>query len=496
MGGPFDGYFSRCKGRSGQLTPQTRTESGGLVNLAGFSAGEWLLLIQHELLLFAGLFFLIGAIDELAVDVVWLWLKLRGRAPTGQVATLREPTPLKGPAAVLVPAWDEESVIATTISHTLEAWPQAGLTLYVGCYRNDPATIAAVAAAAPGDPRLRLVILERDGPTTKADCLNRLYQALEQDEFRRGESYRMVLLHDAEDMVDAEALPLLDHALDTADFVQLPVLPVAQPRSRWIGSHYCEEFAEAHGKAMVVRDAIGAGLPSAGVGCAVARQQLADLASQRGSDTPFNPDSLTEDYELGLAIARNGGRMRFLRARNNDGRLIATRACFPSSIVSAVRQKTRWLHGIAFQGWDRLGWSRSPAECWMRMRDRRGPFTAFILAIAYLLLVLTAISLTASALGLAPAIELTPLLKALLLFNLVSLAWRAAFRFAFTAREYGMVEGLRAILRIPVANVIAIMAGRRAFAAYLGVLSGEGIRWDKTKHDQHAVELDLAGARA
>ena len=46
---------------------------------AGFTAGEWLLLVQHELLLFASLFFFLGAVDELAVDRLWLWLKLRGR---------------------------------------------------------------------------------------------------------------------------------------------------------------------------------------------------------------------------------------------------------------------------------------------------------------------------------------------------------------------------------------------------------------------------------
>lgn len=111
---------------------------------------------------------------------------------------------------------------------------------------------------AQGDARVRLVIHDRDGPTTKADCLNRLYAAIEADEVRLGMRFRMVLLHDAEDMVDPAALGLLDRALDDADFVQLPVLPEPQPASRWIGSHYCEEFAESHGKAMVVRDWLNA----------------------------------------------------------------------------------------------------------------------------------------------------------------------------------------------------------------------------------------------
>jgi bacteriophage N4 adsorption protein B len=50
-----------------------------------WSAIEWLALIEHELLLFAGAFFLIGALDELAIDISWLWLRLTGRARTRTV---------------------------------------------------------------------------------------------------------------------------------------------------------------------------------------------------------------------------------------------------------------------------------------------------------------------------------------------------------------------------------------------------------------------------
>lgn len=236
---------------------------------------------------------------------------------------------------------------------------------------------------------------------------------------------------------------------------------------------------------MVVRDAIGAGLPSAGVGCAIRRSQLARLAEQRGSEVPFSPDSLTEDYELGLSIAAMGGRTRFLRLRTEDGRLIATRAYFPADIAQAVRQKTRWLHGIAFQGWERLGWSWSPGESWMRLRDRRGPMTALVLAIAYVLVLVAGGSLAASLLGWVPVPQLSPFLSALLWANLLSLLWRALFRFGFTAREYGFGEGLRALLRIPVCNIIAIMAGRRAFAAYVRTLGGAAPTWDKTHHPYH-----------
>ncbi len=114
---------------------------------------------------------------------------------------------------------------------------------------------------------------------------------------------------------------------------------------------------------------------------------------------PFASDCLTEDYELGLDVARLGGRCRFVRARTRDGRLIATRAYFPDTLIAAVRQKTRWLQGIAFHGWDRMGWGRGGVERWMRFRDRRGPFTALVLAMAYLLLILGAAGWVAMSAG-------------------------------------------------------------------------------------------------
>ena len=66
-------------------------------------------------------------------------------------------------------------------------------------------------------------------------------------------------------------------------------------------------------------------------------------------------------------------------------------------------------------------------------------------------------------------------------------------RFAFTATEFGWREGLHAVLRIPVANVISIMAGYRALFAYARTLRGEAAQWEKTAHDAHparTIELE------
>ncbi|MEO1648325.1 MAG: glycosyl transferase family protein [Pseudomonadota bacterium] len=463
-----------------------------------YDSWHLLALFQHELLLFAGVFFLIGAFDDVLVDAVWLWLKSTGKAKIAEVdrETLRD-RPLNGPVAVFVPAWQESAVIGATVSHMLSVWPQRDLRIYVGCYRNDPDTIAAAMRAASvagcnAGHRLRIVIHDRDGPSTKADCLNRLHQALRDDERRAGRLFSCVVFHDAEDMVDPAGLTLLDEAIARdADFAQLPVEPIAQPKSRWLGSHYCEEFAEAHAKGMVVRSSLRAALPAAGVGCAISRRALHRLSRQRLDGTPFQEDSLTEDYELGLSVAAMGGTSSFIRARGEDGAFVATRAYFPSTLSSVVRQKTRWVHGIALQGWDRVGWTGGLIEMWMRARDRRGPLTALVLFTGYLLLVLTAVLWAASSVGLAPKLVLSPLLFWLLMANSAAFFWRAFWRFGFTAQIYGWREGLLAVARIPVTNAIAILAGRRAIAAYVGTRLGRAVEWDKTPHSLHPAMSDL-----
>lgn len=473
----------------------------GVVRLVSYwDMWQLLALVQHELLLFAGVFFLIGALDDIAVDAIWLWLKARGRLRARRVRrTALVSSQLSGPIAVFIPAWREASVIGDTIAHMLAAWPQESLRVFVGCYPNDPQTIAVAreaAARALIDPRgeslrVRIIINESPGPTTKADCLNRLYRGLVEEEQREEFRFAGIIFHDAEDLVDPGALGLLDEELRSgADFVQLPVEPLVHPHSRWIGSHYCEEFAEAHAKAMVVRGALGAALPAAGVGCAISRRAMERLSQRQPTGVPFDGQSLTEDYELGLAIAEMKGVCRFVRARGEDGSLIATRAFFPARLDEAVRQKTRWVHGIALQGWDRVGWTGGPFEFWMRARDRRGPLTALVLAVGYALLILTGLVWIASAARIAPETELPPLLEALLIANLIAFAWRAIMRFGFTAREYGIGEGVRAVLRIPLANVIAIIAGRRAVMAYLGTLLGSPVKWDKTPHYVHPAGLE------
>ena len=454
---------------------------------------------EHELLLFAAFWLIVSAIDELAIDLAWLGMKATGRLAEPRITAMDEQRELSGKAAVLVPAWHEAEVIEHMIRYTLGAWPQRDYTLYIGCYANDAETMAAAVKGCGGDRRARIVVHDAEGPTTKADCLNRLYAALSHDEARRGFRYRSVILHDAEDMPHPAELSLIDRGLSSSSFVQLPVRPELLDSKQWIAGHYADEFTEAHAKAMVVRDAIGAGIPAAGVGCGFAREKLAELAAGRaleGGEGPFASECLTEDYELGLSLSRGGSVGRFLRCRDQYGELVATRAFFPATLDEAVRQKTRWVHGIAFQGWDRLGWSGKPVDIWMSFRDRRGPLAALVLAAAYCLLIIEAVLGAARLAGWQDALVLSPVVKTMLVVSFTAFAWRALWRFAFVGREYGLREGVRAVLRIPVANVIAIMAGRRALVAYFRSLRGSAVRWDKTVHGRYpSAAVREAGAR-
>jgi bacteriophage N4 adsorption protein B len=262
--------------------------------------------------------------------------------------------------------------------------------------------------------------------------------------------------------------------------VQLPVLPLIDPHSRWVSGHYCDEFAEAHIKELVVREAVGAAIPLAGVGCAIARQALARLAALQGGK-PFAGTSMTEDYEVGLRIGGLGLKTMFVRipAQPSERGVVATRGHFPATLGSAVRQKARWLGGIALAGWGRLGWDGGVGERWMRMRDRRGPLAALLLLAAYTAALLWSQLWLAEALGAPIRARMEPALTTLLTINGWLLAWRVLMRAYFTTSAYGLAQGLCSIPRLIVGNVIAMLAAARAVSLHVG---GGAKRWDKTRH--------------
>jgi len=444
---------------------------------------EFLSRVAAELALFAGVGFFLFAINDVVVDLIyfvrgiWRSLAVYTRYPRAFASELA-PAEQPGFIAMLVPAWDESAVIASMLRATLERIDHPDYRIFVGYYRNDPATASAVARI--GDQRIEAIEVDANGPTTKADCLNHLYDALVAYEVESGKTAKAIVLHDAEDVVHPLELKIFDRLIDRAGVIQLPVLPLPDPHSRWISGHYCDEFAEAHIKELVVREAVGAAIPLAGVACAIARKPLAQLAAMQDGK-PFAGSSMTEDYEVGLRIGALGLKTMFVRipARAGERGVVASRGHFPATLGSAVRQKARWLGGIALAGWDRLGWSGGLGERWMRMRDRRGPLAALLLVAAYLAALLWSQLWLAEALGAPIKARLDPALVMLLMINGWLLAWRVLMRACFTAYAYGAGEGLMSIPRLVVGNVIAMLAAARALSLHVG---GGAKRWDKTQH--------------
>jgi adsorption protein B len=429
---------------------------------------------MRETAFFAATGFFVLGLSDLAVDSIWLSLRLR-QPPLRLVAGRGG----GGRIAVFIPAWDEGAVIGPMLRYALAAWGQGDWLIYVGCYPNDPATAAAVEAVE--DERVRLVCGWNAGPTSKADCLNRLWAAALADEAAEGRPIKAVLLHDAEDVVHSGEIALVDRLLDEADFVQLPVLPLIDRGAVWVSGHYADEFAEAHGKELVVRQALGAALPAAGVGCAFSRAALAKLAAGSADGLPFDSSSITEDYETGLKLRAAGASQLFARGTAGSG-LIATRAYFPGTFRAAVNQKARWVAGIALSGWDRLGWRSGLAERWMRLRDRQSVLAALLLLCGYLSFALwLLVEAGETALGRAAA-PLSPLLQLMLRINLALVGWRLFVRFCFTSGAYGWREGLRSAPRALVSNAVAIAAAGKALARYRAARRTGSAWWGKTDH--------------
>ncbi|MEI5687714.1 MULTISPECIES: glycosyl transferase family protein [Sphingomonas] len=444
----------------------------------------------RESMLFASVGLLLGGIDDLAVDLCFLlcWMA-RYRVADRSVATL--PPPAKMIVATFVAAWQEAAVIEAMLATASSRLDDANCRIFVGVYPNDPDTIRAAAAAAVRDARIRVVIGAHAGPTTKADCLNSLWVALCRDDADTGRHTDAVIIHDAEDVVHRAELRVFSALLPDHAVVQLPVLPLVRHGS-WVSGHYADEFAYAHGVQQPVRALLGAPLPLAGTGCAMTTAILAAIAAER-SGRPFDTMSLTEDYELGLRVSASGRGVCFARLRDPvDGSLVAVRAYFPEQFMAAVRQKARWMTGIALAGWDRIGWGRPHAliDHWMRMRDRRGPIAVIVLTAAYLAVLL--LSITTSLHWIAAIPDDGRHIAMWLWWATTALfGWRLLMRMACTASAYGWGEAWRAVPRFFFANAVMLVAALLALRRYQQWLCGSAPVWDKTSH--RFPELEQGG---
>jgi adsorption protein B len=423
---------------------------------------------------------LLSGLDDLTIDAAWAFSWLRGK--WNPEARMFPPGPRQLESApqrsiaILVPLWREQDVIAQMLEHNVASIRYSGYHFFAGAYPNDDLTQHAVRSVAERFPNVHLALCPHDGPTSKADCLNWIYQRLILYEEETGERFDIIVTHDAEDLIHPEELRWINYYAARFDFIQTPVLALRTPFFAWTHGVYCDEFAEYHTRDMAMRPLLGGFLPSCGVGTGYRREALAKLA-ESSANRIFEPEALTEDYENGLRLFRLGCSQAFVPLVHPAGGkdFVATREFFPQTWASAMRQRTRWVMGIALQTWERHGWRGKPGEVYWLWRDRKG-------------LVANPLSLLANVFflyGAATGIwqRVTPFAAELCRATFAIQCLRMAVRMACVARVYGVFFSLGVPLRAVYANALNTAATFYALARYtIARVRKRPLRWLKTDH--------------
>lgn len=432
------------------------------------------------------LYVLLSALDDLWMDVLWLRRLAFGRHTGCPNRATGEPA-----IAVMIPLWGESTVIGPMLDHNLGAIDYSNYEVFVGVYCNDDATREAVAAASRRHGRVHLAEVPHDGPTSKADCLNWIYQRILLHEEEHGRRFALVVLHDAEDLIHSRSFRMIARYAAQADMIQIPVLPLPTGILEFTHGLYCDDFAESQAKDLATRVELGGFLPGCGVGTAFRREAL-ELLAERDANQIFHPGSLTEDYDTGCRLRRLGCRQMILPLILSEGAPIATREYFPKTQSAAVRQRSRWIAGNALQAWERFGWGRDMplrwVQCWFFWRDRKGLWGNPLSLACNALLAYGALSWTLNAIAgwewmLGAQMRSSGSLFALTVVNAILLAERMIVRSFASASLYGIPFGLLAPVRTLWGNWINTRATMRALWTYTyAKCRNQPLRWLKTEH--------------
>ncbi len=422
---------------------------------------------------------LISGLDDMVLNIICLWTRLRGR----RVKQLdQSPLPEKL-IAIFVPLWHEHVVIGGMVEHNVAAIDYDNYHFFIGAYPNDEATLDAVRDLEARFPNVHLAVCPHDGPTSKADCLNWIYQRMLLFEEHHDVQFEIVVTHDAEDLIHPEAFGQINAYSDDFEMVQIPVLPLPTPFRNVVHGIYCDEFSEWQIKDMPARQIMGSFVPSNGVGTGFTRQALEKLASA-DHNLIFEPACLTEDYENGLRLHKLGLKQAFVPLAASTSEIVATREFFPRTLRSATRQRTRWITGIGLQSWERHGWRGTPAQVYWFWRDRKGllgnPLSLFSnFLFAYGLLTWLCARLAGAPWGLAQHMLPTKILLGTLLIQII----QSSVRMACVGRLYGAVFALGVPLRSVCGNWINSVATIRAVSTYFRArIRHEPLVWLKTEH--------------
>lgn len=463
---------------------------------------------------------LVFALDDAFIDVYY-WLRRVWRGITvyrkrsvfdERQLYIRKEQPL----AIMIPAWQEVGVVGKMAELAASELDYENYQIFVGTYPNDLGTQADVDAVCLRFPNIHKVVCARPGPTSKADCLNNVILSILEFEQRSNVKFAGFVLHDAEDVISRMELRLFNYLLPRKDLIQLPVYPFATGIFNFTSGHYLDEFSEMHGKDVVVREAIVGQVPSAGVGTCFSRKAILKLVEE-GDGLPFDVQSLTEDYDIGFRLKQWGMEEIFVRfsVTNNklatfaetnrsrskvDGNVVCVREYFPETFHKAVRQKSRWIIGIVFQGIKVHKWTSDWKLNYFLWRDRKGVISYFVSFAANIIFIQLLLLWLYQAFANSPynfisVFSEDQIIVTLLACNLVFFLNRMLQRMIFVRHYYGIGQALLSVPRQLWGNIINFFANIRAIRQVIAEGDPRRVAWDKTEHHFPTVsERSLGGS--
>ncbi len=432
----------------------------------------------------AVLFFIFG-LDDFIIDLCAYVLKVKPSVLTSEEQKTIQSLPEKR-IAVLVAAWKEHGVLKNMIRGNLATINYQNYSFFIGVYPNDLATLQEARELASQNSQVHVIVNSMEGPTCKGQMLNVLVRCILRSSRETGVNYDAFIVHDSEDLIHKEEFKLVNKDLDRYDFIQVPIFSLPVSPFSLVAGIYIDEFSEAHTKSVLVRNRLGAAIPSAGVGTALSRKFVLACLKQQAGDF-MNTKSLTEDYELGLSTHAYGVSSKlscyYLKLEGNQKDFIATREYFPKSIRASIRQKSRWTLGIAFQGTEHLGWKGDGLHKYFLFRDRKGPVCNVLVLFAFFIFFYSVFrerwypGFQQELFGKGPVLWL-------LQINIFFMINRMLQRVWCVQLLYGWKLAILAPIRWPLANIINFLATYHATKQYLeSKILGTVPKWIKTEHE-------------
>lgn len=317
------------------------------------------------------------ATGALAFGILWTVVNFYNYYPLAQVAATRIVSLLSGASIpedagqpslpadppridILLPAYEESAVIEQAITSVLKArYPDDCLHLTVLLEPGDEATLTAVRAVDSDQVTVEVIPEAYPGNPNKPRALNYGFEQT------AGEIVGVI---DAEDIVSPDLfVETAAEMADGAEFAQTR-LDMANEGDGWLNLLFRAEYGYWYELVTPAFASVEYPIPLAGTCCFVRREALEAASFQRlasrgnpwdeeewawarehnlSGARPWDPQNVTEDFELGLLLWEHDFEFAYLDA--------VTREESPQSLDEWLDQRTRWQKGKIYTFLDRRG---------------------------------------------------------------------------------------------------------------------------------------------